>query len=136
MATQRGLEPTTSAVTGRRSNQLSYQAKLFSTPQAIVRDGNYYSREIFICQYLFQKKKGKDFCFFTKLFPRDCLFCASDRGTVLVNGTNAERIVQKNEVGRASLPEHSARKSRHFRGCCSQHGQGVGKGNPCLLDGD
>ena len=32
MATRMGLEPTTSAVTGRRSNQLSYQAIVLFLP--------------------------------------------------------------------------------------------------------
>ena len=35
IATRMGLEPTTSAVTGRRSNQLSHQAKLLMELQGL-----------------------------------------------------------------------------------------------------
>ncbi len=35
LATWRGLEPLTSAVTGRRSNQLSYQAKMYSKERVV-----------------------------------------------------------------------------------------------------
>ena len=41
MATRMGLEPTTSAVTGRRSNQLSYQA---ITTVSKLTGGNYRAR--------------------------------------------------------------------------------------------
>ncbi len=59
LATRRGLEPRTSAVTGRRSNQLNYRA-VYGRVNAL--DYNNTSKSIL--QYLFEKKSK----FFSILF--------------------------------------------------------------------
>ena len=46
MATRRGLEPLTSAVTGRHSNQLNYRAAVYIA----FDDDNYYKGYIYLCQ--------------------------------------------------------------------------------------
>ena len=60
MAIRMGLEPTTSAVTGRHSNQLNYRTVL-----ACVSALDYNSTTFSKMQYLFEKKFEK-FSFFSK----------------------------------------------------------------------
>ena len=51
LATEKGLEPSTSSVTGWRSNQLNYSAK-FLLIRFDRSELNYYNKYITICQYL------------------------------------------------------------------------------------
>ena len=59
MATRMGLEPTTSAVTGRRSNQLSYQAIVLFLPGLLSETNSIIAkRKPFVKTFLRKKRKG------------------------------------------------------------------------------